>query len=141
MNLVDSNRLFEDQYLSQTSNTFEAINMWVKDSKQIEAKYQNRLSSNESLSSALTQKVPDNLDRRKLVKDVESQYIDRYIREALSQIDDKDVRISVLQTLNRSRSEKNLVFVYLDILSDFQKSRVRIISRLIWYNLYPKKGN
>ena len=141
MNLVDSNRLFEDQYLSQTSNTFEAINMWVKDSKQIEAKYQNRLSSNESLSSALTQKVPDNLDRRKLVKDVESQYIDRYIREALSQIDDKDVRISVLQTLNHSRLEKNLVFVYLDILSDFQKSRVRIISRLIWYNLYPKKGN
>lgn len=140
MSLVDTNRAFENQYLSKTSNVFEAINLWVDDSKELEASYQTRLSSSEALSSLLTHSFPKNLDRRKFVKDSDTRYVKAYIREVLSQIDDYEIRISVLQTLNHSMSEKNLVFVYLDKLSDAQRARVRIISRLVWYNLYPKKG-
>ena len=141
MNLVDQNKQFEEVYLSKTSNIFEAINVWVSDADKLKTQYQNRIDNNEALSSMLTCNLPQNLDRRRIVKDVEQNYIDRYIHEALTQIDDKDIKISVLQTLNHSRSEKNLVFIYLDNLTKAQKARVRIISRLIWYNLYPKKGN
>mgnify|MGYP002625315442 CR=1 FL=1 len=140
MSLNEYNELFETKYLSRTDNIFEAINLWANDSEKLRAQYQNRLDSNEVLSASLTRKLPENLDRRILVKDADQRYVDKYIREALTQIDDESIRISVLQTLNHSRSENHLVFRYLENLTCGERSRVRVISRLIWYNLYPKEG-
>jgi len=140
LSLLESNKLFEDKYLSENENIFEAINIWSNDSEKLKAKYQNRLSSNEALSAILNGNLPDNLDRRIMVRDSEKRYADRYIQEALTQIDDYDIKVSVSQSMSCSRSENHLVFVYLDSLTEAQKARVRVISRLIWYNLYPTKG-
>lgn len=140
MGLDKANRLFRSKYMDSQNNVFDAVNMWAHDATKLEAQYQGRLSSSESLTSCLTSNLPQDIDRRKIVRDSEQLYISRYIKEALTQIDDKDVRLSVLQTLNKSMSENNLTFIYLDILTDSQRSRVRVLSRLIWYNLYPEKG-
>lgn len=140
MSLDKANKLFQSKYMDSQNNVFDAINMWVNDATKLKSQYQGRLSSSESLTSCLTSSLPQNIDRRIVVKDSEQLYISRYIKEALTQIDDKDVKLSVLQTLNKSRSENNLTFIYLDILTDSQRSRVRVLSRLIWYNLYPEKG-
>ena len=122
-------------------NVFEALNLWSQDATTLRYKTRSLLSSNETLNACLDNKLPENFNQRILISRAEKMYIDRYIREALSQIDDKDVKKSVCYTLIKSRQLDNLVFVYLDNLSTSQKSRVRIISRMVWYNLYSTKGN
>lgn len=141
MSIVEYNKLFETKYMQTCDNVFEALNLWSQDAKTLEHKTRSLLSSNEALNACLDSKLPDNFNQRILISRAEKMYIDRYIKEALSQIDDIDVKKSVCYTLIKSRQLDNLVFVYLDNLSTSQKSRVRIISRMVWYNLYSTKGN
>lgn len=140
MNLVHLNSLFESKYEAANENTFQAINEWIKDSDNLNRKHQYKMADSEALSSVLADKLPENLDRRRLMKHAESEYVNRYIYETASQIDDIDVRKSVIQSLNESRVKKNLVFIYLDSLTAAQKSRVRILCKAVWYNLYLEKG-
>lgn len=140
LSLDKENVLFENKYLDQTDNVFEAINTWYDESCKLNSKYQGRLLDSEALSYSLIDKIPDDVNCRKFVKFSESSYKFKYIEEALNQIDDKDIKLAVNKSLYKSIKEKNLVFDYLKILTEAQKARVRIICRMVWYNLYPKKG-
>lgn len=140
MSLDKDYELFQSKYLEDTDNVFEAINTWSKDARALKSQTQGRISNSEALSSALTDTLPKNLNERLSVPRAEYAYVIRYIKESLSQIDDKLVKGSVAQTLNTSMSRKHLVFLYLGNLSEAQKARVRIVSKLIWYNLYSTKG-
>ena len=123
-----------------SGDVFASINQWAKDANSVTSRTYDRIGHNEALSSCLTQQLPENLHKRRRVKDMEHLYVERYVREAISQIDDPAVRYSVLTTINASRAEKNLVFKYHDNLTKAQKARVRVISKLVWYNLYPKEN-
>ena len=140
MSLVDKNELFQTIYMVDTDNTFEALNNWSRDANKLCTQYRNCISNAEALSSTLTNTFPQDLEYRKIVADVENKYVDRYINEVLSQIDDVKVKASVLKTLSHSRGIKDLEFIYLNELSESQRSRVRILCRMIWGNLYPMKG-
>ena len=125
--------------MQDEDNVFDAINSWVKDSEKIKAQTENRVSNAESLTSAVFGKLPSNTFKRKRVIDMENSYVERYIREEVAQIDDIQVRYSVLGSLSTSIKQKNLVFKYLDALTPAQRARVRVISKLVWYNLYPEE--
>ena len=132
-------KLFDELYVEDCGgNVFEAICKFSTDAEKVKAKTEGRLSNSEALSAVLNKALPENTFNRQRVETMEQLYIERYIREVLSQIDDIAVRYSVSQTLQKSKAEKNLVFTYLDALSPAQRARVRIISKLVWYNLYPK---
>ena len=137
--LGESNKLFNSRYMTQTSNTFEAINLWIKDSNNLKQQFDTRLSDKECLQSCLTGRLPEDIVTRRLVRNSSKRYIDRYIDAELSQIDDILVRKSVSSSLKRSRDLNNLVFEYHDKLTSSQKSRVRIICKLIWFNCFPRK--
>ena len=140
MNLHEETKAFYDKYMNQTNNVFDAINLWVDESNSLNSKYLNKLSDAEALSSVLNGKLPENINNRKVVKEVEANYASRYIDEVLSEIDDNLIKISIMKSLDLSKLKKNLVFKYADGLSRAQKARVRIVCKLIWYNLYPMKG-
>ena len=61
------------------------------------------------------------------------QYKSRNIEMKYSYIDsiiDNDVKQSVINSIKRSLSEHKLIYHYLNWLDDFQKSRVRILTKL-----------
>lgn len=140
MSLDKNQQLFQDKYLTATDNVFEAINTWCSDAKALRSQTGGRISNSEALSSTLSGSLPNNLNKRIPYCRVEQLYIVRYIKEAIFQIDDIDVKRSVLRTLNASLNRKNLVFIYGDCLSEAQRARVRIASKMVWNNLYGTKG-
>lgn len=140
MNLKKQNDLFEKKYLSKTDNVFEAVNMLSQDAYAIYHTYEGKLLKSECLTCAITGRLPENISKRKTLLEIEATYRSKYIREALCEIDDIDVRKSVFVTLNTSIENKFLSYRYLSGMSDGQKARVKVISNMIWYNLYQEKG-
>lgn len=140
MNVIEQNLQFEKQYASKCSSIFEAINMWANDANKINKKYQGRLEPCECLETALTGELPDDFNDRHLVKLCEVRYVYKYIQAELDQIDDEAVKVSVKFSIEATIFAKNLVFKYRETLSEGQKSRVRIITRMLWNNLCDTKG-
>lgn len=140
MNVLEQNIEFEKQYTSKCKSTFEAINMWANDANKLNEKYQGRLEPCECLETALTGELPDDFDDRQLVKLCEVRYVYKYIQAELDQIDDEAVKVSVKFSIEAIIFSKNLVFKYRETLSEGQKARVRIITRMLWNNLCDKKG-
>lgn len=139
MGLYELNKEFNTKYSSQTDNIFEAINLWSRDATNLAKESEGLLSDSECLNSCLTGKYPDNYKTRKRIVDAEIQYIENFIDKALCEVDDLHVKDSVIATLSCSRKLHNLKYVYTYELTDGQKSRVRILSRMIWYSIYPKR--
>ena len=137
-NLVDQYKLFEDKYLHNTDNVFEAINSMCEDANKLHSQYGGIISHKECLTSVLTESLPEDLEKRKLVATANNRYMQSYIDNALAEVDDIRVKSSVQITLKVSQVNKNLVFQYLQNLTKSQKARVRILSRVIWNNLYVK---
>lgn len=140
MSLAYQNKLFVDKYMNNTDNIFEAVNNLICDSNKVANQYHGMLSSSESLSYTLTDSFPTNFNSRIPILLIESKYIKQYINESLSYINDVDVKKSVILSIKNSLLNKKLEFWYCKNLSLGQKSRVKIISRLIWNNIYPLKG-
>lgn len=138
MSIYELNNKFDDIYLSGTDNIFEAINTYANDANNLKQVYHNRISSSEALNSVLTNELPENINKRRLVAETEFNYINVYIKEELSQIDDLRIRQSVQESLITSRDAHNLLFIYHSDLSLCERSRVRIICKMVWNNLYPK---
>lgn len=140
MNVIEQNIEFQKQYESKASSVFEAINMWADDANTLNRKYDGRLEPCECLETALTGKLPDDFDSRQLVKLCEIKYVAKYIQAELDQIDDILVKNSVKFSIEATIFAKNLVYKYNNNLSNGQKARVRIITRMLWNNLCNKKG-
>ena len=137
MSLDKQLELFYSEY-GQDSNIFESINDWSRKANTLCEKSYNRLSKSESLSSILERKLPDDIDKRIPVQYSDSRYVNKYIKEATTYIDDVDVKRSVINSMYISTKKSNLLFVYVGGLTNSQKSRVRIICRMIWNDLFLK---
>lgn len=140
MNVIDQNKAFKDKYEYRFSSTFDAVNAWADDAIALNRKYEGRVDPNECLDIALTNELPDDFSSRRLVKLSEIRYVARYIQAELDQIDDIKVKNSVKFSIEATIFNENLVFKYGIDLSDGQKARARIITRMLWSNLCNKKG-
>lgn len=140
MDVIEQNIRFQEQYESNCKSTFEAINLWARDANALNRKYEGRLEPCECLETSLTGKLPDDFSKRKLVKLCEVRYVYKYINEELSQIYDKQVKVSVKWSIEKTIYEQKLQFLYFRDMSNGQKARVRIIVRMLWGNLCKKKG-
>ena len=138
MSLSYQNLLFESKYASKSDSIFESINNYCAEANKLYSRYGGILSHKECLISTLTGELPEDLEHRKLVITSDASYFKAYVNSALSEVDDSKVKSSVQISLKASQSEHNLVFHYLEGLSESQKSRVRILSKMIWNNLYLK---
>ena len=63
------------------------------------------------------------------------EYESKYIKELFMYIDDKDIKDAVYDSFYDSKLKKNLVYVYNNISDAYKKARVRILTRMLWYNL------
>lgn len=140
MSIPDVNRQFESKYSDSSESIYEAIDRWAADAHKLNSKYDGRLSEKECLDVVVTNKFPDDFEKRKIVKLSEVRYVSRYIYEELTHIDDIDVKFSVKLSIEKTIMLRKLQFVYRQNLTESQKSRVRIIVRMLWNNLQAKKG-
>lgn len=143
MSLDDRNKEFIEKYLSKTDNIYDAINQYIDDASELQKNSNNLISDSESLSIVLTGTYPKNYRYRKLYKEVEDSYVSRYIKSTLSEVDDVQLKHAISYIVDASRLNRSLK---LDLFNDFdlsesQKARGRILSKIIWENIcIMKKG-
>ena len=139
MSLDEQNKLFYTKYIKPNETEFDAINRLANQANEVISNTNYILDSSEALTYCLTHEFPSNMNGRISLRQARNKYLFSYVKNSVSQIEDTDVRNSVIQTVNKSLIKNKLEFVYIN-LSKGQKSRVRIISRMLWYNLYPELG-
>ena len=137
MSLDDRNKEFIEKYLINTDNIYDAINQYIDDANELQRNSNNLISDSESLSIVLTDTYPKNYRYRKLYKEVEDSYVSRYIKSTLSEVDDVQLKHAVSYIVDASRLNRSLK---LDLFNDFdlsegQKARGRILSKIIWENI------
>lgn len=91
----------------------------------------NSILHSEAISMVL------NGDQTDIISDDEiiDEYESKYIKELFMYIDDKEIKDAVYDSFYDSKSKKNLVYVYNNISDIHKRARVRILTRMLWYNL------
>lgn len=91
-----------------------------------------KILNSEAISWITTGIKPDILD-----KHIKSKFEinEEIIQEGTVHIDDIAVKSSVLKSLHKSDKLNKLVFIYASNMDDSQKSRTRVLCRMIWPNL------
>lgn len=98
----------------------------------------NLILDSEAVTWALRGERPEIADRQ-TYSQVKRRYATSYIEEVLCYVDDLDVKRSVRKSIKASRSNQNLVYVYEGELSDSRSARVRILTNIIWNELYVRR--
>lgn len=91
----------------------------------------NSILHSEAISMVLKGEQTDIISDDELIDEYES----KYIKELFMYIDDKDIKDAVYDSFYDSKLKKNLVYVYNNISDVHKKARVRILTRMLWYNL------
>ena len=69
------------------------------------------------------------------ISDAQDEYEARKIKELFCYIDDKDVKDAVYDSFYDSKKAKYLIYVYNSIEDEPRKARVRVLTRMLWYEL------
>ena len=67
--------------------------------------------------------------------EVIDEYESKYIKEMFMYIDDKDIKDAVYDSFYDSKKNHNLIYQYNDIIEPDRQARVRILTRMLWFNL------
>lgn len=117
-------------------NVYKAVNLVAKLARQKAEATNNLVLHSEAISWVLTSETPQILNEVSNPKDCAS-YSTAYISDVLSYIDDIQVCDAVRTSLKHSKKEHHLIYLYRDVSDEHRRARVRVLTRMIWYNLYP----
>lgn len=114
---------------------FKACNAMCFDAFRLYRESGSCLSNNEALSWALTGKAPDIKERAKQHMNLTVQRT-KYMKNLLSYVDDDDVVTCVEESFSQSVRLGNLTFFYPVKIESSKKARVRVLTRMCWFNRY-----
>ena len=135
MNFKSDNEHFNEIVSKFNGNRYQAVQYIQKQSRKFLEYTDNRITDSEAITWVLTGEKPD-YESRKTFNEITAKYEDAYVDEILCYIDDKQVCESIRLSISKSKKSKNLVYRYTKGLDESKKSRVRVVTRIIWYNLF-----
>lgn len=141
--MLNNQKTFEDRCKRFGSDRYAATLSIAKQARQLEEKYENKILSSEALTWVVRGEEPKIL---KILEDIDKKRLSDEVRtmeEYLIYIDDMDVRYAVEDSIEKSLSDKHLIYVYNDVEDLPRKARIRILCNMIWQNIYllKKEGN
>ena len=135
MNFKSDNEHFNEIVSKFNGNRYQAVQYIQKQSRKFLEYTDNRITDSEAITWVLTGEKPD-YESRKTFNEITAKYEDAYVDEILCYIDDKQVCESIRLSISKSKKSKNLVYRYTKGLDESKKSRVRVVTRIISYNLF-----
>ena len=120
-----------NQLVDTLGSPYAATNYLARLARKLLVDNDNRLLESEAITWALTGEKPK-LHRKRADYSLPSMEI---VDEVLCYVDDEDVCESVKDSYNKSLQAKHLIYCYSHELTEYQRSRVRILMRMIWYNI------
>ena len=136
MSLLDGLKQFKE-FSKGYSNIYEAVrDLGLAARKLCNDMYDVPLHS-EAISWILSGDTPDLSEKIEQAKTIKIPMIG-YMEELLNYVDDEDIKQSVRDSINASRTRRNLVFLY-TTSDESKQTRIRVIARLIWFKFIPKE--
>lgn len=118
------------QKLNNSTSIYELVNEVASKARKLAEDTDNVILHSESLSY-ICRELNIDLSQFKRITD----YEERYLREQFCYIDDPAVKDSVRESFKRSKESGKLTFVYCDVASKSKRSRIRVITRMLYYTL------
>ena len=115
-------------------NRFKACNLIASAADKLLKLTKNSVSESEAVSWVTTGVAPDNLQDRRRQHMLLSVPRTKYMTNLLSYVDDSNVKEAVEQSFSQSVRLGSLTFYYPSKLSQSQKQRVRVLTRMCWHN-------
>lgn len=126
-----------DALAAALGSPYAAVNYIAKSARKKLKESNNGILESQAISWVLTGKEPK-VHRRMPVYN--SSLNIPYVDEVLCYVDDEEVCESVRESYNESLLAHHLIYCYHNNLDEFRKSRVRILTRMIWYNIQQEGG-
>ena len=118
------------QKLNNSTSIYELVNEVASKARKLAEDTDNVILHSESLSYICRELDIDMSQFKRL-----TDYEERYLREQFCYIDDPAVKDSVRESFKRSKESGKLTFVYCDVASRSKRSRIRVITRMLYYTL------
>lgn len=134
-----NNQDYFEQKTTQLGNRYAAVNYIAHKARTLEESFDNKILSSEALSWVMTGQEPKILST---LKDIDKKKLSDEIRtmeEYLIYIDDMDVRYATQDSIEESINKKHITYLYNNIEDEPRKARVRVLSNMIWQNIYLLK--
>lgn len=120
----------ERAFVQSLQNPYKAA-MEVSDkARKLCNKYEGLIES-EAITHIVHNTEPDN----KIYFNAKEEYIAMQIKEMFCYIDDKAICDAVYDSFYESKKKHNLIYIYNDISDEARQARVRILTRMLWYQL------
>lgn len=116
--------------LESDNNRFATIKNIGKQARLLSEEYDNAIFHSEAITHIVNGTTPDN--KYYFADEWEAEQI----KEMFCYIDDVSVKNAVYDSFYASKAKNNLVYMYNDITDSPRKSRVRVLTRMLWYSLY-----
>lgn len=120
----------------KVGNPYNAVSLIAAMARKLAEDNDNVISHSEALSWVLHGERPCLESRRRYIQNVTKHKIS-YIDDLLSGVDDNYVCDSVRRSVELSEKNRHLIYVYKDVDDEPRRARVRILTRMIWYDLHP----
>lgn len=124
-----------DQLADKLGSPFSAIHYISQSARKKREEVDYSILESEAITWVLTGVAPK-LRARHRFNRLSMPLID----ELLSYVDDEEVSQSVRTSYEESMKAHHLIYHYHNNLDDNRKSRVRILTRMIWYNIEQEGG-
>lgn len=126
-----------DALADKLGSTYAAVNYIAKSARQKRNQVDNRILESQAITWVLTGIQPKLSKRAINISDWANL---NYLDEVLSYVDDENVCVSVRASYSKSAELHHLIYCYHTDLNDSQKARVRVLTRMIWYNIQEEGG-
>lgn len=126
-----------DALAEKLGSPFAAVNFVAKSARARRQSVDNRILESEAITWVVTGIQPK---LRNKMPDINQLGNVSYLDEVLSYVDDEQVVESVRASYCESTKAHHLIYCYHNSLDDNRKARVRVLTRMVWYNIRQEGG-
>lgn len=117
--------------LEQSDNVYSEVVRVMRSAREIATLCDGKILHSEAITHVVNGTEPAHV----FVSDFRDEYEAYHIRELFCYIDDKEVCDAVYDSFYVSKKKRNLTYIYNHIKDDSRKTRVRVLTRILWFKL------
>lgn len=133
---IQDNQKFDVICKECGNNVFEAVKLISSCADYISKSTFHKVDESDAIEWIMNREYPKFEDLLSYPQS-KQHLIDTYISTYTELVDDTQVKASVKLSIYSSYRSRKLKFIYAFVSDEYRRSRVRILTRMIWYALYP----
>lgn len=121
-----------NRLLDQFDSPYKVVNYVANKARNVAKQCNYKILDSEAISWVLNGEDDVALDN--IIRRCKRRYTGKYqIDDILNYIDDEQVCEAVKESITNSRRLHHLIYIYKDVSDEPRKSRVRILTNMLWY--------